>query len=96
MERAADVQSGFALTQDNAAAVAAICRRLDGLPLAIELAAARCKILAPPALLARLETRLPLLTGGAGDLPAHQQTLRDTITWSYNLLSAAEHSYFGS
>ncbi len=94
VERAAEAQAGFTLTQENAAAVAAICRRLDGLPLAIELAAARSKILAPPALLARLETRLPLLTGGAGDLPAHQQALRDTITWSYNLLSVAGQQLF--
>jgi predicted ATPase/class 3 adenylate cyclase len=94
VERAADIQPGFTLTPDNAGAVAAICRRLDGLPLAIELAAARSKILAPPALLARLESRLPLLTGGAGDLAAHQQTLRETITWSYNLLGAAEQQLF--
>jgi predicted ATPase/class 3 adenylate cyclase len=94
VERAADAQIGFMLTPENAGAVAAICRRLDGLPLAIELAAVRSKILAPPALLARLESRLPLLTRGAGDLPAHQQTLRDTITWSYNLLGAGEQQIF--
>ncbi|HEX6607499.1 MAG TPA: AAA family ATPase, partial [Chloroflexia bacterium] len=94
VERAADIQPGFTLTPENAGAVAAICRRLDGLPLAIELAAARSKILAPPALLARLESRLPLLTGGVGDLAAHQQTLRDTITWSYNLLGVAEQQLF--
>jgi predicted ATPase len=94
VERAAEVQPGFALTVDNAPAITAICRRLDGLPLAIELAAARSKILSPPALLARLENRLPLLTRGPGDLPTHQQTLRDTITWSYNLLNTAEQQMF--
>ena len=94
VERAAEAQTGFMLTTENAPAVAAICRRLDGLPLALELAAARSKILSPAALLARLDTRLSLLTYGAGDLPAHQQTLRDTITWSYNLLDPATQELF--
>ncbi len=91
---AESARRSFALTPDNAAAVAEIAVRLDGLPLAIELAAARTRILAPAALLARLEHRLPLLTGGAQDLPTRQQTLRATLDWSYDLLSPAEQSLF--
>ena len=85
VQQAGLVRPGFAVTPDNAADIAAICRRLDGLPLAIELAAARVKLLAPRALLARLESRLGL--GGADrDRPSRQQTLRSTIAWSYDLL----------
>jgi predicted ATPase len=94
VERAQAVKHEFALTKENAPVVAAICARLDGLPLAIELAAARIKLLSPPAMLARLESRLKLLTGGARDLPTRQQTLRSTVDWSYSLLNAAEQTLF--
>lgn len=94
VERASAVKQEFALTKDNAPVVAAICARLDGLPLAIELAAARIKLLSPSAMLARLESRLNLLTGGARDLPSRQQTLRGTVDWSYGLLNAAEQTLF--
>jgi predicted ATPase/DNA-binding SARP family transcriptional activator len=84
----------FQLTADNAADLAAICVRLDGLPLAIELAAARLKLLAPRDLLRRLDHRLPLLTTGTRDLPERQQTLRATIDWSYRLLDTREQLWF--
>ncbi|HEY3079372.1 MAG TPA: tetratricopeptide repeat protein [Chloroflexota bacterium] len=94
IERALDVDPAFAVTNENAPAVAEICHRLDGVPLAIELAAARTKLLSPREMLRRLERRLPLLTGGARDLPARQQTLRDAIGWSYDLLAPEEQALF--
>jgi predicted ATPase/DNA-binding SARP family transcriptional activator len=93
-QRARDVQPDFALTRENAGAVAAICQRLDGLPLAIILAAARMKLFSPQALLARLESRLPLLSGAAQDRPARHQTLRGAIAWSYDLLTEQEQLLF--
>jgi len=94
IERVRAVRGDFALTHENAAAVADICRRLDGLPLALELAAARTRLLEPRAMLAPLERRLQLLTGGPRDAPARQQTLRNTIAWSYELLDADEQALF--
>ncbi|MGH2602932.1 MAG: ATP-binding protein, partial [Dehalococcoidia bacterium] len=92
VERGRAIDTGFALTEANAAAIAGICLRLDGLPLALELAAARLRLLSPQALLALLSRRLTLLTDGARDLPARQRTLRDAIAWSYELLtSEARH-----
>src|SRR5688500_18757982 len=94
IERAVTASPGFEVNNMNAPAVAQICVRLDGLPLAIELAAARVKILSPEAILGRLDHSLKLLTGGARDLPARQQTLRSTIEWSYELLSDEEKQLF--
>jgi predicted ATPase/tetratricopeptide (TPR) repeat protein len=95
VERAQAVVPDFALTGENAAAIAQICARVDGLPLALELAAARVKVLPPASLLERLwRARLSLLTGGARNLPDRQQTLHKTITWSYNLLSRSEQAWF--
>jgi predicted ATPase/DNA-binding winged helix-turn-helix (wHTH) protein len=93
-QRAAAVWPDFAVTSENAFAVQQICSRLDGLPLAIELAAARTKVLSPSAMLDRLQSRLRLLTGGALDLPERQQTLRRTIDWSHDLLNEAERKLF--
>ncbi|HEX3117638.1 MAG TPA: protein kinase [Candidatus Acidoferrum sp.] len=94
VQRAAAAKPGFELTDENAAAVIEICTRLDGLPLAIELAAARVKVLSPSSLLSRLASRLQLLTGGAKDLPERQQTLRAAMDWSYDLLNSAEQKLF--
>jgi len=94
IERAAEAQPGFVVTHENASAVAEVCNHLDGLPLAIELAAARIGFLPPRAMLARMAEGLDLLTGGSRDLPAHQQTLRSTIAWSYDLLNEAERTLF--
>lgn len=94
VERAVSVRPSFELTDENARDIVEICRRLDGLPLAIELAAARTKLLAPSQLLPRLANRLQLLTGGPRDLPERQQTLRDTIAWSHDLLSEPERAVF--
>src|SRR5215472_10719347 len=94
LERAREVQPTLQLTTGNAPVIAEICRRLDGLPLALELAAARLKLLSLPALLERLEHLLSVLTGGPRDLPARQRTLRDTIAWSYELLSGEEQRLF--
>ena len=94
IERAQAVKPDFTVTTANASAVAEICHRLDGLPLAIELAAALIRMLPPHTLLKRLEKRLPLLTRGARDLPARQQTMRDAIAWSHDLLTREEQTLF--
>jgi predicted ATPase len=93
-DRAKAVKQDFELTVDNALAVAEICYRLDGLPLAIELAAARVPLLTPQAILKRLDKRFDLLKGGARDLPTRQQTLKNTIDWSFQLLSEADKRLF--
>jgi predicted ATPase/class 3 adenylate cyclase len=95
IDRAQAVKPDFTVDNENAPAVAEICWRLDGLPLAIELAAARVRLLPPQAMLARLEKRLPMLTGGARDAPERQRTLRGTIAWSYDLLDPEEQILFG-
>ncbi len=93
-KRAMLARPGFEVTDANARAVAEICHRLEGLPLAIELAAARLSMMPAQALLARLENRLGVLTGGARDLPTRQQTLRSTIEWSYDLLTEPQQTLF--
>ncbi|MFN2590149.1 MAG: adenylate/guanylate cyclase domain-containing protein [Actinomycetota bacterium] len=94
IERARAVRSDFVVTNENAPAVAEICVRLDGLPLAIELAAVRIKVLSPDEILSRLGRRLPLLTGGAKNLPERQRTLRNAIAWSHDLLDEGERRFF--
>jgi len=94
VQRAVAAKPDFELNRENALAVAEVCARLDGLPLAIELAAARVKVLSPSAMRTRLASRLQLLTGGARDLPQRQQTLRAAMDWSYDLLNAAEQRLF--
>jgi len=94
VQRAAAIERAFMLNDENAGAVAEICVRLDGLPLALELAAARIKVLTPAQICTRLKSRLDLLTGGASDLPARQQTLRNTLEWSHSLLTNAEQRLF--
>jgi predicted ATPase/DNA-binding CsgD family transcriptional regulator len=96
VQRAQAIKPDFQLTEANARIIAEICVRLDGLPLAIELAAARTRLLSPQALLARLSHRLDVLTGGARNVPARQQTLRSTIAWSYHLLTPSEQQLFRS
>ena len=94
VERAQKIRSSFELTSANAEAIAAICRRVDGLPLAIELAAARLRVLSPEALLERLKHALDVLTSGTRDAPQRQQTLRATIDWSHSLLTESEQRLF--
>ena len=96
VERATAVKSDFRISADNARAIAEICVRLDGLPLAIELAAARVKVLPPQAMLSRVENRLKLLSGGSRDLPERQQTMRAAISWGYQLLDAEEQRLFAT
>ncbi len=93
-QRARAIKPGFQVTEKTAPVIAEICRRLDGLPLAIELAAARTRLLTPKGMLSRLEARLPVLKGGPRDLPERQQTMHNTISWSYDLLeSSAAHLF---
>ena len=94
VERTRAARATFSLTAENALAVVEICRRLDGLPLAIELAAARTRLFPPRAILERLGSGLKVLTGGARDVPARNQTIRNTIDWSYSLLSSQDQTLF--
>jgi predicted ATPase/DNA-binding CsgD family transcriptional regulator len=96
VERARAVEPAFALSEENAVAVAGICARLDGLPLAIELAAVRIRLFTPSALLARLDRRLPVLVDGPMDAPIRQRTLRSTIEWSFDLLNERDRRVFAS
>ena len=94
LQRARAVAPDFALTEDNAPAIAELCARLDGLPLAIELAAARIKVLPPQALLARLSNRLALLSSERRDVPERLRTMRNAIAWSHDLLTPSEQAVF--
>ncbi|MFN8443732.1 MAG: tetratricopeptide repeat protein [Caldilineaceae bacterium] len=94
VERAQAAKADFALTSQNMAAISTICQQLEGMPLAIELAAARVRLLSPQAMLARLDSQLKFLTGGAKDLPERQQTMRNTLSWSYELLDESEKLLF--
>ena len=94
MQRAQTTRGSFELTSENGEAVAAVCRRLDGLPLTLELAAARLRLLSPEALLERLDHALQVLTSGSRDIPERQQTLRATIDWSHSLLAESEQRLF--
>ena len=94
VDRAQAVQPDFTLTDENAHAIAKICQHLDGLPLALELAAARTSLISPIAMVKRLPQRLKLLAGGARDVPVRQQTIRNTLAWSYDLLDASERELF--
>jgi predicted ATPase len=94
VERAREIDHDFTLDESNAEVIAEICRRLDGLPLALELAAARTRLLGPEAMLGRLDTSLQLLTGGSRDVPERHQTLRAAIDWSYGLLTEPEKTLF--
>ena len=94
VERASKAQPDFEVTEENASTIAAICNLLDGLPLALELAAARVRLMTPESLLGRLDNRLKLLTGGSRDAPARHRALRTTIDWSYDLLSPSERALF--
>src|SRR5262249_4482019 len=94
VDRAQAVRPEFSISDENAATVAEICHRLDGLPLAIELAAARIRVLSREAMLSRLDDRLTLLAGGPVDLPDRQRTIRGAIDWSYHLLAPDERRLF--
>ena len=96
VQRAQAVKADFSITTDNAMAIAEICCRLDGLPLALELAAARARVLSPEAILLRLQNRLELLRAGPSDLPTRQQTIRNAIAWSYDMLDARCKEFFAS
>jgi non-specific serine/threonine protein kinase len=96
LARASAVKSDFAITAENARAIAELCVRLDGLPLAIELAAARVKVLPPQAMLSRVSDRFKLLSGGSRDLPERQQTMRAALSWGYNLLEKADQELFAT